>query len=206
MSQFFQIHPVKPQKRLIDQAAEIVRGGGVIVYPTDSCYALGCQVGDKGALERICRIRRLSPKHHFTLICRDLSESSTYADFNTRTYRLLKAHTPGPYTFILVATREVPRRLMHPKRKTIGMRVPDNRIAQELLAELDAPMLTTSMILPGEGAPMSDPVEIRERLEHDVELVIDGGPCGGEPTTLIDLTGDLAEVVRVGLGDPTPFT
>jgi tRNA threonylcarbamoyl adenosine modification protein (Sua5/YciO/YrdC/YwlC family) len=205
MSQFFQIHPEKPQARLIQQVVEIVRGGGILVYPTDSCYALGCQVGDKAALERICRIRRLPPKHNFTLICRDLSESSTYAEFNTRTYRLLKAHTPGPYTFILVATREVPRRLMHPKRKTIGMRVPDNRIAQDLLAALDAPMLTTSMILPGETMPMTDPHEIRERLEHEIDLVIDGGPCGAEPTTLVDLTGSQPEILRLGLGDPAPF-
>jgi tRNA threonylcarbamoyl adenosine modification protein (Sua5/YciO/YrdC/YwlC family) len=205
MSQYFRIHPERIQGRLIRQAVEIVRQGGVIAYPTDSGYALGCQLGDKTALKRICQIRNLRTDHNFTLIVRDLSESATYAHFNNRVFRLLKAHTPGPYTFILEATKEVPRRLLHPKRKTIGMRVPDHPIALALLAELDEPMMTTSLILPGDDLPMVDAVDIRERLEKQIDLVIDGDFCGAEATTLIDLTGDEPEVVRVGLGDPTPF-
>jgi tRNA threonylcarbamoyl adenosine modification protein (Sua5/YciO/YrdC/YwlC family) len=205
MSQYFRIHPERIQGRLIRQAVEIVRQSGVIAYPTDSGYALGCQLGDKAAHRRICQIRDLRPDHNFTLIVRDLSESATYAHFNNRVFRLLKAHTPGPYTFILEATKEVPRRLLHPKRKTIGMRVPDHPIALALLAELDEPMMTTSLILPGEDLPLVDAVDIRERLEQQIDLVIDGDFCGAEATTLIDLTGDEPEVVRVGLGNPTPF-
>ncbi len=201
LSQYFRIHPESPQLRLVTQAAKILRDGGVIVYPTDSAYALGCHIGDKAALERICRIRQIDQRHNFTLCCRDLSELSTYALVDTPDYRLLKAHTPGGFTFILRATREVPRRLMHPKKKTIGLRIPDNIIVQSLLDELGEPIMTTTLILPGETDPLMDPAEIRLRLEAHVDLVIDGGWGGLEPTTLVDLTGEVPEVLREGCGD-----
>ena len=204
MSQFFQIHPDNPQKRLIDQAVEILRQGGVIVYPTDSGYALGCQIGDKHALDRIRELRRLDDRHNFTLVCRDLSEISTYAKVDNTLYRLLKAVTPGPYTFIMEATREVPRRIQS-RRKTIGMRVPDNAIVRALLETLAEPIMSTSLILPGETLPECDPYEIRQSLEHHVDLVIDGGYGSMEPSTVIDLSGEAPEVVRRGLGDPAPF-
>lgn len=205
MSQFFRIHPQNPQKRLIQQAAAIVLEGGVIVYPTDSTYALGCRVGDKSALDRICAIRRLEAGHQFTLACRDLSEIAAYAVVGNSEFRLLKANTPGAYTFILPATREVPKRLLHPKRRTIGLRVPDHAIAQALLAAIGAPLLTTTLALPGEDEPLADPDEIRTRLEHQVDLVIDGGPCGREPTTVVDLVGAEPVLVRVGKGDASIF-
>lgn len=205
MAQFFQIHPESPQHRLIVQAADIVRKGGVIAYPTDSAYALGCHIGDKDALERIRSLRKLDKNHNFTLMCRDLSELATYARVDNRVFRLLKSHTPGAYTFILEATADVPRRLMHPKRKTIGLRVPDNPIALALLEELGEPLMSSSLLLPGEEFPMTDPYDIRDTLEHFVELVIDGGYCGLEPTTVIDLTQELPELVRQGKGDFTVF-
>ena len=205
MSQFFQIHPENPQARLIRQAVDLVREGAVIAYPTDSAYALGCHLGDKKALDRIRRIRQVGDRHNFTLVCRDLSELATYAKVDNAAYRILNAYTPGPYTFILQASREVPRRLLHPKRRTIGLRVPDNRICQALLAELGEPLMSSTLILPGEDMPMTDPYEIREVLEHQVDLVIDGGYCDIEPTTVVDMTGDSPEVTRVGKGDPTPF-
>ncbi len=205
MSQFFQIHPDNPQPRLIHQAVEMVRQGAVIVYPTDSAYALGCHIGDKKALDRIRRIRQLGDRHNFTLVCRDLAEISTYAKVDNSAYRLLNAHTPGAYTYILPATREVPRRLMHPKRRTIGIRVPDNRIVHALLAELNEPLMSTTLILPGEEMPLTDAEEIREILEHQVDLVIDGGHCGIDPTTVVDLTGGKPEIIRRGKGDPAPF-
>ncbi len=205
MSQFFHIHPDNPQPRLIAHAVEIIRDGGVIVYPTDSGYALGCHLGDKQAVTRLRRIRNLDERHHLTLVCSDLSQIATYARLDNSNYRLIKAHTPGPYTFILEATREVPRRLMHPKRKTIGLRIPDNRIAQALLRELGEPLMSTTLILPGEELPLTDPYEIRQILEHDVDLVIDGGFCGFEPTTVVDLTGDTPKILRKGAGDPSPF-
>ena len=201
MAQFFQIHPTHPQSRLIKRAVEIVRHGGVIAYPTDSSYALGCHIGDKAAMERIRRIRRVEEDHNFTLVCRDLSEVAQYARVGNADYRLLKANTPGPYTFVLPATREVPRRLQHPKRKTIGLRVPDHVIAQALLAELNEPLMSSTLMLPGESLPLSDPEEIRQRLEHDVDLVIDGGFCGLEPTTVIEIEEGRATVVRQGKGD-----
>lgn len=201
MSQFFQIHPDNPQKRLISQAVERIRAGDVIVYPTDSGYALGCHIGDKKALERIQRIRQLDDKHNFTLVCRDLSELGMYAKVDNSGYRLLKALTPGPYTFILPATREVPKRLQNPKRKTIGLRVPEHAITQALLVELDEPLMSTTLIMPGESMPESDPYEIRSLLEHAVDLIIDGGYGSLEPTTVVDLTGGAPEVVRQGLGD-----
>ncbi|KPJ92864.1 MAG: hypothetical protein AMJ53_08550 [Gammaproteobacteria bacterium SG8_11] len=201
MSQFLQIHPDNPQARLIQRSVEIIRDGGVIVYPTDSGYALGCHIGDKQAMERIRAIRKLDDKHHFTLVCRDLSELSVYAKVGNVAYRLIKNLTPGPYTFLLLATREVPRRLQHPKRKTIGLRVPNNVIAQHLLEALGEPIMSTTLIMPGDDIPLTDPYDIRHLLEHSVDLVIDGGYCGIEPTTVIDLVSDEPEVVRNGLGN-----
>jgi len=200
MSQFFSIHPENPQHRLVRQAVEIVRKGGVIVYPTDSAYELGCHVGDKKALDKIRQIRRLDKNHNFTLMCRDLSELSVYAKVNNQMFRSLKAHTPGPYTFILEATSEVPRRLMHPKRKTIGLRVPENAIALALLEDLGEPIMSVTLIMPGDEYPLTDPYDIRDLLEHQVDLVVEGGYCGLEPTTVVDLTGEAPEVIRQGVG------
>lgn len=205
MSQFFHIHPENPQKRLIAQACEIIRRGGLIVYPTDSGYALGCHIGDKAAMDKIRRIRQLDDDHNFTLVCRDLSELSTYAKVNNSVYRAIKAHTPGAYTFVLPATKEVPRRLQHAKRKTIGLRIPDNNIALALLEELDEPLMSSTLILPDEDGPMTDPEEIVDRIGKQVDLVIDGGYGGNEPTTVIEYIDDIPEVMRVGLGDPSPF-
>ena len=205
MSQFFQVHPDNPQHRLVHQAVGIVRDGGVVAYPTDSGYALGCHIGDKAALDCIRRIRRLESDHNFTLMCRDLSELATYARVDNAAYRLLRNNTPGPYTFILPASREVPRRLQHPKRKTIGLRVPDNEIARALLTELDEPLMSVTLMMPGDDYPLVDPHEIRERLEHEVALVIDGGFCGMGATTVIDLSGDAPTLRRTGKGDPAPF-
>ena len=200
MSQFLQIHPVNPQSRLIQQAVEIIRAGGLVVYPTDSSYALGCHVGDKAGMERIRRIRDLDNKHNFTLMCRDLSEIATYAKVDNSSYRLMKSLTPGAYTFILKATHEVPRRLQNPKRKTIGIRIPDHPITQALLAELGEPLMSSTLILPGQDRPETDANDIRERLENDVDLVIDGDNCGLEPTTVIDLVEGSLQVVRKGRG------
>jgi tRNA threonylcarbamoyl adenosine modification protein (Sua5/YciO/YrdC/YwlC family) len=205
MSQFFQIHPDNPQQRLIHQAADIVERGGVIVYPTDSAYALGCHIGDKNALDRIRHIRRLDEKHNFTLVCRDLSELATYAKVDNPAYRLLRNHTPGPYTFILPATGEVPRRLMHPKRRTIGLRVPDNAIAQALLAVVGGPLMSVTLIMPGDELPLTDPYDIRQTLEHEVDLVIDGGYCGMEPTTVVEWIDEAPRIVRQGKGDASAF-
>lgn len=200
MAQYFQIHATHPQLRLVRQAAEILRHGGLIAYPTDSCYALGCQVGDAKALERLRRVRMVDERHHLTLMCRDLSEIATYAIVGNAQYRLLKAATPGSYTFILRATRELPRRLLHPKRKTIGVRVPSHAVAHALLAELNEPMLSATLQLPGDAQPLSDAGEVRARLEHELDLVIDAGSCGVVPTTVIDLTGAEPLVVRKGRG------
>ncbi len=205
LSQFFQIHAETPQARLVRQAADIVRGGGVVVYPTDSAYALGCHIGDKMALDRIRRIRKLDEKHNFTLVCRDLSEIATYAKVNNAAYRLLRQTTPGPFTFILKATSEVPRRLMHPKRKTVGIRVPENAIAAALLADLGEPLMSVTLIMPGDEYPLVDPYDIRQYLEHDVDLVIDGGYCGMEPTTVVDLADEVPAVLRQGKGDSAQF-
>lgn len=201
MTQYFEIHPINPQKRLIQNAVSIVRGGGVIAYPTDSCYALGCHIGDKTALQRIQKIRRLDKKHNLTLLCRDLAEIGTYAKVQNSSFRLMKAATPGPYTFLLMATQGVPKRLQHPKRKTIGVRVPDNQIILDLLEELGEPMLSTSLILPGNSLPMTDPVEIGEKLCGQIDLVIDGGACGLDATTVVDMTDGQAVIVRQGMGD-----
>jgi tRNA threonylcarbamoyl adenosine modification protein (Sua5/YciO/YrdC/YwlC family) len=200
MSQLFELHPRNPQQRLIRQAVAIVRAGGLIVYPTDSCYALGCHIGDKDALERIRRIRNADRHHHFTLVCRDLSEIARYARVNNAQYRFLRAHTPGPFTFLLAATRETPRRLQNPRRRTIGIRVPDHPVPQLLLAELGEPLMSSTLMLPGDPQPLTNAHEIRDRLEHEVEVVLDGGDCGIEPTTVIDLAVDPPAVVRSGKG------
>lgn len=205
MSQFFSIHPDNPQHRLIRQASEIVRKGGIIVYPTDSAYALGCHIGDKKALDKIRQIRQLDKNHNFTLMCRDLSELSVYAKVDNQVYRSIKAHTPGPYTFILEATSEVPRRLMHPKRKTIGLRVPGNPIALELLEDLGEPIMSVTLIMPGDEYPLTDPYDIRDMLEHHVDLIVEGGYCGLEPTTVVDLSGDTPVIVRQGMGQFEDF-
>lgn len=200
MSQFLQIHPEDPQARLIKQAADILRSGGLGVIPTDCAYALVCCLGNKKAVEDVQRIRRLGPKHNFTLLCRDLSELSHFAKADNSQYRLLKAHTPGAFTFILEATREVPRLLMHPKKRTIGIRVPDNPITHALLNEIGEPLMSSSLILPNEEIPLADPYEIRDRLDHELDLIIDGGFCGFEATTVVDMTdGDLV-VTRQGVG------
>lgn len=201
MSQYFIIHPENPQQRLIQQAVQIIRKGGVIIYPTDSAYAIGCHIGDKDSLDRIRRIRQLDENHPLTLICRDISEVSQYAKIDdNRTFRLIKANIPGSFTFSLPATKEVPRRLLNPKRKTIGIRIPDNQILLDLLRELNEPLLSTSLILPGKKLPLADPLEIREILEHQVDLIIDGGNCGLEPTTVIDLLNDEPIILRQGKG------
>ena len=205
MSQFFAIHPDNPQARLLRQAANIIEEGGLIVYPTDSGYALGCALGNKSALERIRRLRQLDKHHNMTLVCRDLSQLGTYARVNNAIFRLLKAFTPGSYTFILNATNEVPRLMLHPKRKTLGLRVPENTITLSLLDSLDAPLMSTTLILPGASAPLSEPEAIKDLLGNHIDLIIDGGNCGHEPTTVVDLTGDLPVIVREGKGDPTPF-
>jgi len=206
MAQYFSIHPTHPQARLVRRAAEIVRGGGLIAYPTDSCYALGCHLGDARAVARLRRVRHMDARHHLTLMCRDLSEIAAYAIVDDARFRLLKRATPGSYTFILRATREVPRRLAHPKRKTIGVRVPAHPVAHALLAELNEPMLSATLLFPGEAAPPTDPQEIRARLEHQVDLVVDAGFCGAEPTTVLDLTGEETVVLRAGKGSLTPFS
>jgi tRNA threonylcarbamoyl adenosine modification protein (Sua5/YciO/YrdC/YwlC family) len=205
MAQLFAIHPEDPQPRLVRRTVDILEQGGVIVYPTDSSYALGCRIGEKPAMERIRRIRHLDVRHNFTLVCRDLSEITTYAKIDNQAFRLLKALTPGAYTFIFQGTKQVPRRLMHPRRKTIGIRIPDNVICRALLAALGQPILSTTLILPGEEMPLTDPYEMRETLDPHVDLVIDGGFCGFEATTVVDMTQDFPEIVRVGKGDPSLF-
>lgn len=200
MTQYFKIHPDNPQKRLIGQAAAILRQGGVIAYPTDSCYALGCLVDDKAAVQRIIRIRGLAPNHLFTILCGDLSGIGLLARIDNTAFRLIKARIPGPYTFILKASREVPKNLQNSRRRTIGLRVPDNRICQELLETLGEPLLSTSLVLPGHGVPEADPRVIREEIGKQVDLVIDGGTIGTDETTIIDLSGDVPEIVRHGKG------
>lgn len=201
MSQYFEIHPDNPQQRLITNAVAVLREGGVIVYPTDSCYALGCLLDNKRGMERIYRLRRLDKGHHMSMMCADLSEIAVYAKVDNRNYRLLKSLTPGPYTFILKSTNEVPRRFLHPKRKTIGVRIPDNQIAQSLLAELGEPMVSTTLLLPGDDLPLSEGYEIAQIVKSEVDLVMDGGACGLEETSVISLEGDVVEVLREGKGD-----
>jgi len=205
MSQYFSVHPTHPQPRLIAQAAAIVRAGGVIAYPTDSCYAIGCHIGDKDAMQRLRNIRKIDDKHHLTLMCRDLSEIATYAQVDNVQYRLLRKLTPGSYTFILRASKEVPRRLLHPRRKTIGMRVPEHAVAQSLLSALGDPLLSATLSLPEDALPLNDGEEIRTRLEHVLDLVLDAGSCGVDPTTIVDLTGATPELLRQGKGSLEPF-
>lgn len=205
MTQIFHVHPVNPQKRLITQATQILRNGGVIVYPTDAAYAFGCALGNKTALERIIQIRQLDEKHNFTIACNNLSSLATYARVDNWAYRLLKANTPGAYTFILSATAEVPRRLMHPKRKTLGLRIPENPIALALLEDLGEPIMTTTLVMPGDTDPLIDPQEIYDTLSKRVDLVIDGGWGEMEVTTVIDMADHAPVVIRTGKGDPKPF-
>ncbi|MGH8226596.1 MAG: L-threonylcarbamoyladenylate synthase [Steroidobacteraceae bacterium] len=201
MSQFFALHPANPEPRLIRRAVEIIRQGGVIAYPTDSCYALGCQIADKGALERIRRIRQADRHHHFTLVCRNVGESARFARIDTSQFRLLKACMPGPFTFLLPATRETPRRLQHERRRTIGVRVPDHPVPRMLLAELGEPLMSSTLILPGDSLPLTDALEIRARLESQIDAILDGGNCGIEPTTVVDLAVAPPVVVRKGKGE-----
>lgn len=205
MAQYLVVHPENPQQRLLARAAEIVRGGGLVIVPTDSCYALGCHLGDKAAVDRIREIRQVDDRHHLTLMVRDRSEIAQYARVDNVQYRLLKATTPGSYTFILEGTKELPRRVLHPKRKTIGLRVPDHPVVLALLQELDEPLLTTTLILPGDDAPLTEGWEIRDRLDDLVDLILDGGPCGTEPTTVVDLTGSAPVLIRSGRGRTDPF-
>jgi len=201
MSQYFELHPVTPQARLIRRGVEIVRSGGVIAYPTDSCYALGCHIGDKDALERVRRIRQADRHHHFTLVCRDVGEAARFARIDTPQFRMLKACTPGPFTFLLPATRETPRRLQHEKRRTVGIRVPDHPVPQLLLAELGEPLMSSTLMLPGDELPLTDGREIRARLEHQIDAVLDGGHCGIQMTTVVDLAVDPPVILRRGPGD-----
>ncbi|MDT8429004.1 MAG: L-threonylcarbamoyladenylate synthase [Pseudomonadales bacterium] len=205
MAQLIRIHAQNPELRLIRQAAQALLAGNVVIYPTDSTYALACHIGDKGALERIRQIRQLDDRHNFTLMCADLSAIATYAKVNNSAYRLLKTYTPGPYTFILTATAEVPRRLMHPKKKTIGLRIPDNVVAQALLQELGEPVMSTSLILPGEDTPLSEIHDIEERMGKRVDMIVDSGACGLEPTTVVDLVSGVPVLLREGKGNPDPF-
>jgi tRNA threonylcarbamoyl adenosine modification protein (Sua5/YciO/YrdC/YwlC family) len=205
MAQFLSVHPDNPQPRLIARAADTVRGGGVIVYPTDSCYALGCRLGDKSAMERMRAIRQVDARHHFAVVCLGLAEIAKYARIDNRQFRLLKATTPGSYTFILQATREVPKRLQHPSRRTIGVRIPDHKVVRALLAALGEPLLSTTLLMPGDEVPLNDAEIIRARLERQVDLILDGGSCGIEPTTVVNLTGDSPAISRIGKGSIAPF-
>lgn len=205
MAKFVEIHPVNPQARLVQPVVDTLREGGVIVYPTDSCYALGCHIGDKAAMERIRRIREADRKHHFTLVCKDLSEIATYAKLYNRDYRLLKAMTPGPFTFILRATSEVPKRLQNPRRRTIGIRVPDHPVPQAILGLLGEPIMSSTLLLPGDEYPLNQASVILDRIGHMVDVVVDGGNCGLEPTTVIDLSGEGPVILRQGRGDASAF-
>ena len=205
MARYFDVHPENPQPRAIAQVVDIVRSGGLIVYPTDSCYALGAQLGNKEALDRIRAIRQLDDKHHFTLVCRDFAQLGQFVHVSNDVFRSIKAVTPGGYTFILPATKEVPRRLLHPKKKTVGVRIPDNQVVQTLLAELGEPLLSSTLLLPGEEDPLTQGWEIKERLDHEVDAVLDSGDCGSEPTTVVDFSSGTAEVLRRGTGDPSRF-
>lgn len=206
MSQFYKIHSENPQGRLLARAAEVIRSGGLLVYPTDSCYALGCRIGDKAAMERISRIRKTANDHYFTLVCRDLSELAIYAKVDNWAYRLLRSLTPGPYTFILHATREVPRRLQNPRRRSIGLRVPDHAIAQGVLEALGQPIMSSTLLLPEDPMPLTEAEEIRVRLENQVDAIIDGGPCGVEPTTVLDLSEGDVTILRQGKGPISGLT
>ncbi len=205
MAKYFDVHPDNPQSRTINQVVEIIRGGGLVAYPTDSCFALGCRMGDKDGLDRIREIRHLDERHHFTLVCRDFAQLGQFATINNSLFRSIKAATPGAYTFILPATREVPRRLLHPKKKTVGVRIPDHVVAQAILAGLGEPLVSSTLLMPGEAEPMTQGWEIKEALDHQVDAVIDSGECGTEPTTVIDFSSGEAEILRKGAGDPARF-
>lgn len=205
MARYLDVHPDNPQRRLIGQAVEIVRAGGLIVYPTDSCYALGCQLGNKDGIDRIRQIRHLDDRHHFTLVCRDFAQLGQFVHVTNAVFRAVKAATPGSYTFILPATKEVPRRLMHPKKRTVGVRIPDHRVVQALLDELGEPLVSSTLLLPGSEEPLTQGWDIKERLDHVVDAVLDSGDCGTEPTTVVDLSGPEPEIVRKGAGDPARF-
>lgn len=205
MARYFDVHPVDPQPRSIGQVVSMLRDDALIVYPTDSCYALGCQLGNQAGLDRIRSIRKLDDKHHFTLVCADFSQLGQLVQIDNAVFRLIKATTPGQYTFILPATKDVPRRVLHPKKRTIGVRIPDHRVTQALLAELGEPLLSSTLLLPGEDEPMTQGWEIKDALDNQVDAVLDSGDCGAEPTTVVDLSGDEPEIVRLGAGDPSPF-
>jgi tRNA threonylcarbamoyl adenosine modification protein (Sua5/YciO/YrdC/YwlC family) len=205
MARYFDVHPVDPQPRAISQAVQIIRDGGLVAYPTDSCFALGCALGNQEGKDRILRIRHLDDRHDFTLVCKDFAQLGQMVHLDNAVFRAVKAATPGQYTFILPATKEVPRRLLHPKKKTVGVRIPDHRVVQALLAELGEPILSSTLLMPGDEEPMTQGWEIKERLDHLVDAVIDSGECGLEPTTVVDFSSGVAEVVRRGAGDPTPF-
>jgi tRNA threonylcarbamoyl adenosine modification protein (Sua5/YciO/YrdC/YwlC family) len=205
MARYFDVHPENPQKRAIGQVVELVRGGGLIAYPTDSCFALGCALGNKEGIDRIKTIRHLDDRHHFTLVCQDFAQLGQFVHISNAVFRAIKATTPGSYTFILPATKEVPRRLLHPKKKTVGVRIPDHVVTQALVEELGEPLLSTTLLLPDQEEPMTQGWEIKELLDHQVDAVVDSGDCGTEPTTVIDFSEDVPEVVRIGAGDPTPF-
>ena len=205
MARYFDVHPVNPQPRSIDQVTQLLRDDALIVYPTDSCYALGCQLGNRAGLDRIRAIRQLDDKHHFTLVCADFSQLGQLVQIDNAVFRLIKATTPGRYTFILPATKEVPRRVLHPKKRTVGVRIPDHVVTQALLAELGEPLLSSTLLLPGEEQPMTQGWEIKDTLDTSVDAVLDSGDCGSEPTTVVDLSGDVPEIIRFGAGDPAPF-
>ena len=205
MAKNFQVYPDTPQPRSIRQVADIVRDGGLIAYPTDSGFAFGCQLGNQAGLDRIRRIRKLDERHHFTLLCRDFAKCGQFVKFSTSVFRLVKAYTPGGYTFILPATREVPRRLMHPKKRTVGVRIPQHTVALALLAELGEPLVSSTLLLPGDEDPLTQGEQIQQRLDHDLDAVLDSGDCGAQPTTVVDLSQDEPEILRRGSGDPTPF-
>jgi tRNA threonylcarbamoyl adenosine modification protein (Sua5/YciO/YrdC/YwlC family) len=205
MARYFDVHPDNPQPRLIGQVVELIRGGGLVAYPTDSCFAFGCQLGNREGLERIRQIRHLGDKHHFTLVCRDFGQLGQFVEVNNAVFRMVKATTPGSYTFILPATKEVPRRLLHPRKHTVGVRIPRHAVAQAILAELGEPVLSSTLLLPGEDEPLTQGWEIKERLDHLVDAVVDSGDCGTDPTTVVDLSGPVPEVLRRGAGDPSRF-
>jgi tRNA threonylcarbamoyl adenosine modification protein (Sua5/YciO/YrdC/YwlC family) len=205
MARYFDVHPENPQRRSVGQVVELVREGGLIAYPTDSCFALGCQLGNREGIDRIRAIRHLDDRHHFTLVCQDFAQLGQFVHINNAVFRSIKAATPGSYTFILPATKEVPRRLLHPKKKTVGVRIPDHIVTQALLEELGEPLLSSTLLLPDEEEPMTQGWEIKELLDHQLDAVVDSGDCGTEPTTVVDFSDDVPEVVRVGAGDPTPF-
>ena len=205
MARYYDVHPDNPQARLLREVVDLIRGGGLIAYPTDSCFAFGCQLGNRAGLDRIREIRRLDERHHFTLVCRDFAQLGQFVQVSNSVFRLVKACTPGSYTFILPATREVPRRLLHPRKRTVGVRVPKHTVAQALLAELGEPLLSSTLLLPGEDEPMTQGWEIKERLDHLLDAVVDAGDCGTEPTTVVDLSQPEPEILRRGAGDPSRF-